>query len=150
MVGIGVLLWLLVQNSSPLVLAIVGVGIWLNAYSIYAGNQLMNRQNVRPTYIIQAIQILNFVGLGVSFQIVIGASVGFGLDWVEEALLGFNFDLLSAFEFKYKPSQMDAIRVVVNFVPIFIINYLMKRKSAAEERKYLAEYSSDNVTLPGN
>lgn len=116
----------------------------IKRYSIFVGIQLLKKRYFKPTYIIQAAQILNFVGLGITFQIVIGLAVGIGFEWLEDAEFVFNFKLLSLYDFKYKPSQTDAIRVVVNFVPVFIIDYLIKRERVAEDRKRLVKHSTAN------
>lgn len=140
--GVG-LLWLLYQNFSSLV--VIGVMIGLSFFLIYAGWQLMTRYLYGPTYIIQALQILNFVGLGVTYQLVIGLALGLGFDWIEDAQMVVNFRLSSVYTLSYKSVETDAIRVVVNFVPVGIINYLMNVQERAQERKRLVEYSSDGA-----
>lgn len=139
--GVG-LLWLIYQNFSSLV--IISIMIGLSLVSIYAGWQLMTRYLYGPTYIIQALQILNFVGLGVTYQLVIGLALGLRFEWIEDAQMVFNFRLSSVYALSYKSVETDAIRVVVNFVPIVIINYLMKAQERAHERKRLVEYSPDS------
>lgn len=144
-IGIVWLLWALTQSTNLLLWLAIALGLGLNSFSIYAGKQLLKNRDFGPTYLIQAIQILSFIGLGLTYQVVIGLALGAGFEWIEDADIVANFKILSLYEFKYSPAQTDKIRVVINFIPVFIINYLMKRKEEAEDRKRLAEYSSANV-----
>lgn len=144
-IGIIVMIWLFAQNISLLRMLSVAIGLGLNGFSIYAGNQLLSYSRLKPTFVIQAIQILNFIGLGITYQVVIGLALGFGFEWFDEAEWVLNFKVLSLYKFSYRSSQTDAIRVVINFIPIIIINYLMKSQEKAQERRHLVEYSADRT-----
>lgn len=129
-----------VQSIEALTSITIFIGLVINVYSIYAGYQLWRHNKLVPTYIIQGAQVLNFIGLGITYQIVIGIAVGLGFEWIENPDFVYDLKLMVFYNFKFTPNQTDQIRVVVNFIPVFIINYLMKRKEQAEEKKQLLDY----------
>ena len=131
------MIWLFSQNPIFLIGVLVIIGVNINAFSIYAGVCILKNSNLKPTYYVQVIQVLNFIGLGVTYEVVLGSALGFGFEWIDSAKIVLNFQLVSSFNFKYNNTSNDAIRVVVNFIPIIIINYLMKCVEKAEEKKIL-------------
>lgn len=133
-IGIVIMLWAFVQATGISTGIAAFVGLLLNGYSIYAGNQLVTHSKFIPTYLIQGVQILNFIGLGIRYQVVIGLAVGVGFEWIENLELVSNLKLMSYLVLKYSASQTDKIRVVINFVPVLIINYLMKHQEQATNR----------------
>ena len=138
-IGVLGMIWLFIQNIGLLIGVVATIGILLNALSIYAGISTVKHLYLKPTYYVQAIQILNFIGLGITYEVILGSSLGFGVEWIDSANLVLNFQMFSSFSFKYSSSSNDDIRVVVNFIPIIIINYIMKCTEKAEERKILIE-----------
>ena len=138
-IGVLGMIWLFIQNIGLLIGVVATIGILLNALSIYAGISTVKHLYLKPTYYVQAIQILNFIGLGITYEVIFGSSLGFGVEWIDSANLVLNFQMFSSFSFKYSSSSNDDIRVVVNFIPIIIINYIMKCTEKAEERKILIE-----------
>jgi hypothetical protein len=92
------------------------IGSVINGYSVYAGNQLWKHNKFTHTYIIQATQILNFIGLGITYQVVIGVAAGVGFEWIENPEFVSNLKFMSFYDFRYSPTQTDKIRVAVNFI----------------------------------
>ena len=137
--GIIASVWVFMQNMSLLMGVVSTIGININAFSIYAGISILKHLYLKPTYYIQAIQILNFVGLGITYEVILGSALGFGFEWINSPNLVLNFQMVSSFNFEYNFTSNDAIRVVVNFIPIIIINYIMKSVEKAEEKKILVE-----------
>jgi|GEM_PF-5574134 len=142
---IGVLLypWLLIDNRTWQTGLVVLLGLLPNGYSIYAGQQLRKHTQFKPPYLIQTLQVLNFVGLGITYQLVIGLALGPGFEWIQEPKMVMNFSLLSEYNFGMNQRGTASIRVVVNFIPIGIIQYLLIRQQNAAERQQLREYAEN-------
>lgn len=133
------MIWLFIQNTTILIGILATLGVNINALSIYAGVCILKHYDLKPTYYVQVIQVLNFIGLGITYEVVLGSALGFGFEWIDSAKFVLNFQLFSGFNFLYDPDVNDSIRVVVNFIPIIIINYLMKCTEKAKEKKMLVE-----------
>lgn len=132
--------WLFIEDMRISTGIVASIGINISAFGIYAGISILKYFILKPTYYVQSIQVLNFVGLGVTYQVILGSALRFGFEWIDSVELVLNMELLFYhFKFEYNPTENASIVVVVNFIPIIIINYIMKCTEKAEEKKMLVE-----------
>jgi hypothetical protein len=138
-IGVLGMAWLFIQDIRISTGIVASIGITISAFCIYAGISILKHFILKPTYYIQGIQVLNFVGLGITYQVILGSALGFGFEWIDSAKFVLNMELFYYFKFAYDSTTNDSIIVVVNFIPIIIINYIMKCTEKAEEKKMLVE-----------
>ena len=129
--GNGLLIWTILTNqylSNGQVLAILGA-ILLFSFSIYCGILLIKgkRSGTKLSVINQFLQIINFSLLGYSYYYISGLQFSVGVDYTNDLLLKAEYTL-SGFQFSTNESE-DQVRLLINIVPLVIINMLFRLSS---------------------
>ena len=142
-IGIGLILWgmISISNFSFLAILLYLIVIILYSYSIYAGAKMFKYKESKTidSEIIQYLQIPKIGLLGFIFTFTAGISFFLGIDYTNDFLFRFDFNLSPSNTKLYFKTDKSLIFFYINFIPILIIYLIGKSKSKIEKEKELLE-----------
>ena len=140
-VGIGLILWgmISISNFSIMAILLYLIVIFLYSFSIYAGVKLFKYKENKIIYseIIQYLQIPKIGLLGFIFTFTAGISFFLGIDYTNDFLFRFDFNLSPSNTSLYFKTDKSLIFFYINFVPILIIYLIGKSTTKIEKEKEL-------------
>ena len=116
--------------------------ISLFSFGVYCGN-LLRKTDVRGLNLStwnQALQVIQFGVLAITFEFNAGIGVLFGFDWGETFIPDVSISF-SGFNFQYHTTDTSHLSFWINIVPILIIYWIDRIEKDIEAQKKIVEYT---------
>lgn len=139
-IGFIMVIWLVAQTVTitGLVILLFLFAGGLYFFSIYCGRLLLKGDyylGLKLSTINQSLQIFSFAFLGFAFKFVAGLYIGIGIDYTRNLDFKFAFSL-SDIQVSINQDE-ELITFGLNFVSVFLIQYIVRIKNDIEENNLL-------------
>lgn len=123
-------------NTSFIALILLGLGFML--YSVYCGFLLIKKdynKGVNLSIINQALQVIGFSVLGFGFVYSSGFVFAVGLDFTNDLIIDFNFNIPN-WAINNKGNK-DLTFISINIIAIFILGFIFNAKEILKKKQLL-------------